>query len=68
MDINDLVDRLINPSQDPDEMREAMAHAARLILLMQNRIKYLCDIKDELQDEVDRLSFDLGIKERGYVR
>lgn len=68
MNINDLLHRLANPSQDPEEIRDTMAHAARLILLMQDRINYLCDMKDDLQDKVDRLSLDLGLKDQGYIK
>lgn len=68
MNIDDLLHRLVNPSTDPAENHDAMMHAARLIQLMQSRINYLCDMKDELQDKVDRLSLDLGLKDQGYTK
>lgn len=68
MNINDLLHRLANPSQNPEENHDAMSHAAKLIMLMQDRINYLCDVKDELQDRVDRLSLDLGLKDQGYIK
>jgi hypothetical protein len=42
-----------------------MLHAASLIKLMQDRIAYLSDNNLALQDKVDRLSLDLGLKDMG---
>lgn len=67
MNISDLLHRLANPSSDPDEVRDTMTHAARLILLMQDRINYLCDTNEKLQDRVDRLILDVGLKDQGYI-
>lgn len=68
MDINDLLHKLANPSKEPLENQETMVHAARLILLMQDRINYLCDVKERLEDQVSRLSLDLGLKDQGYIK
>lgn len=68
MNIDDLLHRLANPSSDPLENHQTMTHAARLIVLMQDRIGYLSDVNVELQDKIERLSLDLGLKDQGYIK
>jgi hypothetical protein len=65
MDIADLIFNLQNPSTDVHENHDTMLHAASLIKLMQDRIAYLSDNNLALQDKVDRLSLDLGLKDMG---
>lgn len=68
MNIGDLLQQLASPSQDPQENSITMMHAYRLIKLMQDRISYLSDMNVELQDKIDRLSLDLGLKDQGYIK
>lgn len=68
MDINDLLFKLTNPSRDENENHAAMAHAARLINLMRDRIAYISDTNVDLQNKVDALSLDLGLKDQGYIK
>jgi hypothetical protein len=68
MDIKHLINRLTNPSEDPADNHDAMAHAAKLIELMQDRIHYLADTNIDLREKNDRLSLDLGLKDQGYIK
>jgi len=68
VNIDDLLHQLANPSQEPSDNHQTMIHAARLIMLMKDRIAYLSDTNVELQDKIDRLSLDLGLKDRGYIK
>lgn len=65
MDIADLIFDLQNPSTEAHENHNIMLHAANLIKLMQDRIAHLSDTNLALQDRVDRLSLDLGLKDMG---
>ena len=68
MNIDDLLHRLANPSSEPLDNHQTMIHAARLIVLMQDRIGYLSDVNVELKDKIERLALDLGLKDQGYIK
>jgi len=64
----ELVQRLANPVYDLDEAQELMRIAGLEIIRLYERITYLNDCIVKLRDENDRLSLDLGLKERGYTQ
>lgn len=64
----DLIQRLANPVYDLDEAQEIMRVAGLEIIRLHERLTYLNDCIVKLRDENDRLSLDLGLKERGYIQ
>lgn len=64
----ELVQRLANPVYDLDEAQELMRIAGLEIIRLNQRMTYLNDCIVKLRDENDRLSLDLGLKERGYIQ
>lgn len=64
----ELVQRLANPIYDLDEAQELMRIAGLEIIRLNQRMTYLNDCIVKLRDENDKLSLDLGLKERGYIQ
>ena len=64
MNIQELIHRLHQTSEDFNENQEIMSLAANALYQMQMRINSLTDMAHRLQDENDKLALDLGLKDR----
>jgi len=64
----ELIQRLANPVYDVEEAQELMHLAGLEIIRLNQRLVYLNECIVKLRDENDKLSLDLGLKERGYTQ
>jgi hypothetical protein len=64
----ELVQRLANPVYDVEEAQELMHLAGLEIIRLNQRLVYLNECILKLRDENDKLSLDLGLRERGYTQ
>lgn len=64
----ELVQRLANPVYDVEEAQELMHLAGLEIVRLNQRLVYLNECIVKLRDENDKLSLDLGLRERGYTQ
>jgi len=64
----ELVQRLANPVYDVEEAQELMHLAGLEIVRLNQRLVYLNECILKLRDENDKLSLDLGLRERGYTQ
>jgi len=64
----ELIQRLANPVYDVEEAQELMHLAGLEIVRLNQRLVYLNECIVKLRDENDKLSLDLGLKERGYTQ
>jgi len=64
----ELIQRLANPVYDVEEAQELMHLAGLEIVRLNQRLVYLNECVVKLRDENDKLSLDLGLKERGYIQ
>jgi hypothetical protein len=64
----ELVQRLANPVYDVEEAQELMYLAGLEIVRLNQRLVYLNECIVKLRDENDKLSLDLGLRERGYTQ
>jgi len=64
----ELIQRLANPVYDVEEAQELMHLAGLEIVRLNQRLVYLNECIVKLRDENDKLSLDLGLKERGYIQ
>jgi hypothetical protein len=66
-----IIQKLLNPTFDPEEAQELMRQAAVKIEQQSNFIRTLIKENENLRQQVEALVLDLGIKEghyRGEVR
>ena len=64
----ELIQRLANPVYDVEEAQELMHLAGLEIIRLNQRLIYLNECILKLRDENDKLSLDLGLKQRGYTQ
>lgn len=64
----DLLQRLANPVYEIEEAQELMKVAGLEIVRLNERIAYLNDCIHKLRDENDRLTLDLGFKDRNFIQ
>lgn len=68
MDMNgELIQRLLNPTFDPEEAQHLMREAAVRIEQQSHTIKNLYEQNLRLRDQVSALVLDLGIKNGHYL-
>jgi len=66
-----IIQKLLNPTFDPDDAQELMRQAAVKIEQQSHWIKYLEENNERLRLQVEALVLDLGIREghyRGEIR
>lgn len=64
----DLLQRLANPVYEIEEAQELMKVAGLEIVRLNERIAYLNDCIHKLRDENDRLTLDLGFRDRNFIQ
>lgn len=64
----DLLQRLANPVYEIEEAQELMKVAGLEIVRLNERLEYLNDCIHKLRDENDRLTLDLGFKDRNFIQ
>lgn len=64
----DLLQRLANPVYEIEEAQELMKVAGLEIVRLNERIAYLNDCIHKLRNENDRLTLDLGFKDRNFIQ
>lgn len=64
----DLLQKLANPVYEIEEAQELMRVAGLEIVRLNERIAYLNDCIRKLRDENDRLTIDLGFRDRNFIQ
>ena len=64
----DLLQKLANPVYEVEEAQELMKQAGLEIVRLSEQVAHLQQYVHKLKDENERLSLDLGFKERNFIQ